>query len=54
MGQLGIMQCWNNDTANLQYGATKIGYNIRRIKPYKSDTNIEDFTAENFSDDVKI
>ena len=37
-----ITQCWTNDTVTLQYGRIKIGYNIRHIKPYKSDTNVED------------
>ena len=32
----------------------KFGYNIRRIKPYTSDTNVEDMTPENMYDDVNI
>ena len=38
----------------LQYGATKITYNIRCIKPYKSDTEDEDFNSINMFDSVKI
>ena len=29
-------------------------YNIRCIKPYKSDTKIEDINPKNMSDDVNI
>ena len=29
-------------------------YNIRRIKPYKSDTNVEDINPENVYVDVNI
>ena len=41
-GSFEITQCWTNDTVTLQYGAIKIGYNIRSIKPYTFDTNVED------------
>ena len=37
-----IMQFWANGTVTLQCGAIKMKHNIHRIKPYKSDTNIED------------
>ena len=40
-GPFEIKQCWSNDTFSLQYGAVKNRYNIRRIIPYTSDTNIE-------------
>ena len=43
-----------NSTVILQYGETKIVYNIRRIKPYKSDTKVEDFNSINMFDTVKI
>ena len=33
-----IKQCFINGTLMLQYGATEIRYNIRRIKSYKLDT----------------
>ena len=36
-----ITQCWNNGTVPLHCGATQSKYNIRRIKPHKSDANIE-------------
>ena len=35
-----ITQCFTNVTVNLQCGLTKIRYNIRQIKPYKSDTHV--------------
>ena len=34
--------CWNNGMVTLQCGETKIRYNILRIKPHISDTNVED------------
>ena len=49
-----IKQCWINGTIVLQYGATKIRCNIRCIKTYKSDTNVEDITTENMYDDFNI
>ena len=36
-----IEQCWTNGMVTLQCGAIKIRYNIRRINPYKFDTNVE-------------
>ena len=36
-----IMQCYTNIMVTLQCGAIKIRYNIRFIKPYTSDTNVE-------------
>ena len=41
-GPFVIMHCWTNEMVTLQYGAAIIRSNIRRIKPYASDTNIED------------
>ena len=38
----------------LKYILTKIGYNIRRIKPYTSDANVEDITPENIYENVNI
>ena len=49
-----ITRCFTNGTVNLQYGPTKIRYNIRRIKPYKYDTNVEDINPENMYDEVNI
>ena len=41
-------QCWTNVMVTLNYGVTKIGHNIRRIKPYLSDANVEDITTEKY------
>ena len=51
-GPFVITWCWTNDTVSLQIGATKIKYNIRRIKPFKSDTKVED--SINMYDDINI
>ena len=53
-GPFVITQYFTNGTINLQCGPTKIRYNIRRIKLYKSDTKVEDIHSKNMSDDVKI
>ena len=45
-----ITQCWTNVTVILQCDTTKSRHNIRRIKPYKSDTNVEDINIENIYD----
>ena len=49
-----ITQCFTNGKMNLQYGTKQIMYNIHHIKPYKSDTKIEDSNSINMSDDVRI
>ena len=49
-----VTQCFINGTPMLEYCPTKIRHNIRRIKPYKSDTKVEDFISKNISDDVSI
>ena len=49
-----ITQCFTNGVVNLKCGVTDIRYNIRRIKPYKSDTKVEDISSKNMSDDVSI
>ena len=41
-GPFVITQCITNGTLSLQCGAIKIKYNIRHIKPYKSDTKVGD------------
>ena len=41
-GWFVITQCWTNVMVTLQYGATKIGHIIHCLKPYTSDTNVED------------
>ena len=51
-GPFVITQCFTNVTVNLQCGAIKIRYNIRRIKPYKSDTKVEDYNSINMYDAV--
>ena len=53
-GPFVITRCWTNDTVLLQIGATEIRYNILRIKPYKSDTQVEDFSSKNMLDGVSI
>ena len=49
-----ITQCFTNGRVKLQNGATQITYNIRCIKPYKSDTKVEDSDSKNVFDDVNI
>ena len=46
-GPFVIKQCWTNGTVTVQCGAIKIRYNICRINPYTSDTNVEDINPEN-------
>ena len=41
-----IKQCFTNGIVKLQNGATKITYNILRIKPYKSDNKDEDSSSK--------
>ena len=49
-----ITQYFTNDTVNLKFGAIQIKYNIFSIKPYKSDTKVENPNSKNMSDDVSI
>ena len=49
-----IPQCFTNGMVNLQCGAVQTKYIIRRIKPYKSDTKVEDYISKNMSDNVNI
>ena len=53
-GPFTIMRCFTSGTVNLQYDPTKIRYNIRWIKIYKSDTNVEDLNPEKMYDQVNI
>ena len=46
--------CFTNGTVNLQCGPEKIRYNIHWIKPFKSDTKVEDSNSINTSDDVSV
>ena len=49
-----LTQCFTNGMVNLQCGTKTIRHNIRRIKPYKLDTKVEDINSKNMSDDVSI
>ena len=49
-----ITQCFTNGRVKLENGATQITYNMRRIKPYKSDTKVEDSNSTNVFEDVNI
>ena len=49
-----IMRCWTNDTVTLQYGAIKTRHDIRCIKPYTYDTNVEDIKPKNMCDNFNI
>ena len=41
-GPFVITQCYTNGTVTLQCGPTKIRHNIHWIKPYTSDTKVEE------------
>ena len=49
-----ITQCFTNGTVELHYGETKIRYNICCIKPYKSDTKVEDMNTGNKNYGVNV
>ena len=53
-GPFVITLCFTNSTVKLKYRATQITYNIRRIKPYKPDTTVEDYNSINISNGVNI
>ena len=53
-GPFVITRRFNNGKVKIQYGWTKIRYNIRRIKPYKPDINVEHINPKNVCDNVKI
>ena len=53
-GPFVIIQYFTNDTIMLQCGTIKITHNIRRIKPYQSDTKVEYFNPKNMYDAVNI
>ena len=53
-GPFFITRCLTNGTVKLQNGATKITYNICHIKPYKSDTKIEDYSLKNMFEGLNI
>ena len=54
MGTFLITQCFTNGTVSLKFGTIEIKYNIRHIKPYNSDTKVEDSSSKNMYDDVNI
>ena len=47
-GSFEITQCCTNYKVTLLHGATKIWYNICCIKPYKSNTNVEEIAYEKY------
>ena len=47
-GPFLINKFWINFTVSLQSGVTKNRYNIRHIRPYTYDTNIEDINTEKY------
>ena len=49
-----ITNCFNNVTVKLQCGVIEIKYIIRRIEPYKYDTNVEDIKSKIMWEDVNI
>ena len=53
-GPFGITRCGINRPVTLQYGIKRISNNLRWIKLYTSDTNIEDITTENMYVDFNI
>ena len=53
-GPFVMTQCFTNGTVMLKYGATEIRHNICHIKPYKSNTKVEDFNSRNMDDSVNI
>ena len=53
-GPFVITQCCTNVTVTMQYVPIQIRNNIRQIKPYTYDTNVEDINPKNMCDDVNI
>ena len=53
-GPFVITWCWTNGTVTIKYGPIQIRHNIRWIKLYKSDTNVEDINTKNMCDNVNI
>ena len=49
-----IKEFWTNDAVTLQCGTIKVRHNICHIKPYTSDTNIEDIKQKLMIDDLKL
>ena len=53
-GPFAITKCFTSGRVKLNYGPTKVRYNIRRIKPHKSDTKVEDSNSKDMYDDISI
>ena len=53
-GPFFITRCWANGAIRIQYDLIQIRHNIRRIEPYKYDTNVEDIKPKNMCDYVNI
>ena len=53
-GPFVIKQCFTNCTVMLQSDAINITCNIRRIKPSKSDTKVDNSDSINMFDRVNI
>ena len=53
-GPFLLMRCWTNGTVSIQYGPIKSRHNIYQIKPYKSDTTVEDINPNNMCEDINI
>ena len=54
MGTFLLVRCCSNGTVSLQIGAKEIRYNIGFIKPYKSDTKVEDTNSINMYENFNI
>ena len=54
IGPFVITGCCTNRTVSLQMGAAEIRYNIRPIKPYKSDTKVEYSDSIDIYDNINI
>ena len=53
-GPFLITWCFTSGTVIIKYGPIKIRHNIRQIKPYKYDTNLEYINPKNMCDSVNI
>ena len=45
-GPFAMTRCFTNVTVSLKIVTTEIRYNIIRIKPYKFDNKVDDFTSK--------
>ena len=53
-GPFSLTRCFTNGTVSLQCGTKNIMYDMCHIKPYKSDTKVEDISSKNISDDINV